>query len=101
MILTKIYLLKFMLNQELSKMLSQVIFYVILFDCFSLIRWVVDVNHEGINIQINAPPVEGSANTELVKYIASFLGLKSSAVSLERVNKIPYEWMRDLCDICF
>ncbi|XP_050313863.1 UPF0235 protein C15orf40 homolog [Anthonomus grandis grandis] len=48
---------------------------------------IVEVTEEGINVQINAPPVEGSANTELVKYMASFLGLKSSHVTLERGHK--------------
>jgi len=48
---------------------------------------IVDVRDEKVNVQINAPPVEGSANNELVKYIASFLGLKSSNVALERGHK--------------
>ncbi|XP_066155574.1 UPF0235 protein C15orf40 homolog [Euwallacea fornicatus] len=48
---------------------------------------ITDVSDDGIGIQINAPPVEGSANIELVKFIASFLGLKSSAVCLERGHK--------------
>lgn len=47
---------------------------------------ILDVSDEAINVQINAPPVEGSANTELVKYMASVCGVKASHVSLERVN---------------
>lgn len=48
---------------------------------------ITDISEDGVNIQINAPPVEGSANTELMKYMASFLGLKSSNVSLEKGHK--------------
>ncbi|KAL1493046.1 hypothetical protein ABEB36_011186 [Hypothenemus hampei] len=48
---------------------------------------VTDVSSEGISIQINAPPVEGSANIELIKYISAFLGLKSSSISLARGHK--------------
>ncbi|ENN80264.1 UPF0235 protein C15orf40 homolog [Dendroctonus ponderosae] len=48
---------------------------------------ITNVDDQGVNIQINAPPVEGSANVELVKYMASLLGLKSSNVSLERGHK--------------
>ncbi|KAF7281928.1 hypothetical protein GWI33_004047 [Rhynchophorus ferrugineus] len=48
---------------------------------------ITGIGDESINVQINAPPVDGSANTELVKYIASVLGLKSSAVHLDRGHK--------------
>lgn len=39
-----------------------------------------------MGVQINAPPVEGEANTELVKYLASVLGLRKSDVSLDKVS---------------
>lgn len=48
---------------------------------------ITGISEEGINIQINAPPVDGSANTELIKYMASFLGLKSNSLSLEKGHK--------------
>lgn len=47
---------------------------------------LTDVSVEGVGVQINAPPVEGEANTELVKYIASVLGLRKSDVSLDKVK---------------
>jgi hypothetical protein len=39
-----------------------------------------------VGVQINAPPVEGEANTELVKYMAAVLGVRKSDVSLDRVS---------------
>ncbi|XP_073990175.1 UPF0235 protein PCC7424_0673 [Rhodnius prolixus] len=48
---------------------------------------VTGIEEEGISVQISAPPVEGEANTELVKYLASLLGIKKSSVSLDRGSK--------------
>jgi hypothetical protein len=45
----------------------------------------LDISSEGIGIQIAAPPVDGEANTEIVKYVASILGLRKSDVTLDRV----------------
>jgi len=39
-----------------------------------------------VGVQINAPPVEGEANTELIKYMAAVLGLRKSDISLDRVS---------------
>ena len=36
-----------------------------------------------MGIAIGAPAVEGAANTELLSYLASVLGVKKSAVALE------------------
>lgn len=47
---------------------------------------VLDISSEGVGVQISAPPVEGEANTELVRYLASVLGLKKSEVSLDKVS---------------
>lgn len=47
---------------------------------------VLDISSEGVGVQINAPPVEGEANTELVRYLAGVLGLKKSEVSLDKVS---------------
>lgn len=51
-----------------------------------LIFFFLGIEEEGVGVQISAPPVEGAANTELVKYLASVLGLRKSDVSLERVR---------------
>jgi len=39
---------------------------------------------DAVRIRIAAPPVEGAANTELVRFIAGRLGLARSAVSIAR-----------------
>lgn len=47
---------------------------------------LIDITDEGIGIQINAPPVDGEANSELIKFLSSLLGIKKSDVSLNQVN---------------
>jgi hypothetical protein len=47
-----------------------------------------DIGNEAVGVQINAPPGEGEANTELVKYIAAVLGLRKSDISLDKVSMI-------------
>lgn len=42
---------------------------------------------DGVGVQINAPPVEGQANTELVKYMSKCLGLRKSDVCLAQGSK--------------
>lgn len=48
------------------------------------------ITGEGVGIQIIAPPTEGEANTALVRYIASVLGLKKNDVVLEKVRIILF-----------
>lgn len=49
--------------------------------------WIfVDISDEAVGVAISAPPTEGEANTELVKYLASIFGLRKSDVSLDRVS---------------
>lgn len=48
---------------------------------------VIDIHPEGVGIQIAAPPLDGEANTELVKYLASSLGVRKSDVSLEKGSR--------------
>jgi hypothetical protein len=45
-----------------------------------------DIGNEAVGVQINAPPVEGEANTELVKYMAAVRGLRKSDISLDKVS---------------
>jgi uncharacterized protein YggU (UPF0235/DUF167 family) len=45
-----------------------------------------DISEEGVAVQIAAPPVDGEANTEVVKYIASVLGVRKGSVQLDRVS---------------
>lgn len=48
---------------------------------------ITDLSPDGVGVQIAAPPVEGEANTELVKYLSKVLGLRKSDVSLDRGSK--------------
>lgn len=48
---------------------------------------ITDVSEEAVGVAISAPPVQGEANTELVKYLASVLGLRKSDVTLDRGSK--------------
>ncbi|XP_063605330.1 UPF0235 protein A2cp1_1215-like isoform X2 [Penaeus indicus] len=48
---------------------------------------VTDISCEGVGVQIGAPPMDGEANAELVKFLASALGVRKSDVSLERGSK--------------
>lgn len=45
---------------------------------------VVGPHGDQIKIRIAAPPVEGAANTELIKLLAKVLGLRRSAVHVVR-----------------
>lgn len=48
---------------------------------------VTDISDEGIGVQIAAPPVEGEANTELIKFLSKVLGLRKSDLSLDKGSK--------------
>lgn len=45
---------------------------------------ITDIGEEEVGVQIAVPPVEGEANTELVKYMSKLLGLRKSDVILEK-----------------
>ncbi|XP_050463993.1 UPF0235 protein C15orf40 homolog [Cataglyphis hispanica] len=48
---------------------------------------VTDISDEAVGIAISAPPMEGEANAELVKYLASIFELRKSDVSLDRGSR--------------
>lgn len=48
---------------------------------------ITDLSPDGCGVQIAAPPVEGEANTELVKFMAKVLALRKSDVQLDRGSK--------------
>ena len=48
---------------------------------------ITNVAAEAVGVQIAAPPVDGEANAELVKYIAQVLQLRKSNVTLDRGSK--------------
>ncbi|XP_021914747.1 UPF0235 protein C15orf40 homolog isoform X2 [Zootermopsis nevadensis] len=48
---------------------------------------ITDIGSEAVSVQINAPPVDGEANTELVQYLATVLGLRRSDISLDKGSR--------------
>lgn len=44
---------------------------------------VTGVSDHCVNVSIGAPPVQGEANTQLIKFLAQVLGVKKSCVELE------------------
>lgn len=46
---------------------------------------LTDVCAEAVGVSIAAPPTDGEANAELVRYLAEVLALKKSQISLEKV----------------
>lgn len=48
---------------------------------------ITDISQESVGVQISAPPLDGEANAELIKYMATVLSLRKSDVSLDRGSK--------------
>ncbi|XP_065360278.1 UPF0235 protein C15orf40 homolog [Calliphora vicina] len=48
---------------------------------------ITDISTEGVGVQIAAPPSEGEANAELVKYLSKVLNLRKSDVSLDKGSR--------------
>ncbi|XP_066506057.1 UPF0235 protein C15orf40 homolog, partial [Hoplias malabaricus] len=48
---------------------------------------VTDVSTEAVGVAIAAPPTDGEANAELVRYLAKVLELKKSEVALDKGSK--------------
>lgn len=48
---------------------------------------ITDIGEEGCGVQIAAPPVEGEANAELVRFVSKVLQLRKSDVTLDRGSK--------------
>lgn len=38
-----------------------------------------------MSVAVSAPPTDGEANTELIRYLAEVLGMKKSHISLDKV----------------
>lgn len=55
-----------------------------------MVTFFLDISEEGVGVQISAPPVEGEANIELVRYIAEILGLRKGDISLDKVKYFFY-----------
>lgn len=48
----------------------------------------LDIGTDGVGVQIAAPPMDGEANAELVRFLAKALNLRKSDVSLEKVQVV-------------
>uniref|UniRef100_A0A8D3B8L2 Uncharacterized protein n=1 Tax=Scophthalmus maximus TaxID=52904 RepID=A0A8D3B8L2_SCOMX len=48
---------------------------------------VTDVSSEAVGVSIAAPPTDGEANTELIRFLAQVLDLKKSRVSLDKGSR--------------
>ncbi|RNA27214.1 hypothetical protein BpHYR1_021655 [Brachionus plicatilis] len=48
---------------------------------------IASIDEDAINVKIGAPPVDGEANKELIKFISKIIGLKSSDVFLDKGSK--------------
>ena len=48
--------------------------------------FIKEIQPDAISVRINAPPVDGEANKELIKYISKVLSMKSSEIELDKVN---------------
>ncbi|KAG7232211.1 hypothetical protein INR49_009404 [Caranx melampygus] len=48
---------------------------------------ITDISAEAVGVAIAAPPTDGEANAELVRYLAQVLDLKKSQVSLDKGSR--------------
>uniref|UniRef100_A0AAQ4PFP2 Uncharacterized protein n=1 Tax=Gasterosteus aculeatus aculeatus TaxID=481459 RepID=A0AAQ4PFP2_GASAC len=48
---------------------------------------VTDVSAEAVGVAVSAPPTDGEANTELIRFLAEVLDLKKSHVSLNKGSR--------------
>ena len=56
--------------------------------------FIKEIQPDAISVRINAPPVDGEANKELIKYISKVLSMKSSEIELDKVNlMLLFKWV--------
>ncbi|BET02713.1 chromosome 15 open reading frame 40 [Nesidiocoris tenuis] len=48
---------------------------------------ITGVEEEGVGVQIGAPPVDGEANTELVKFMSKVFDVRKSCVTLDKGSR--------------
>lgn len=48
---------------------------------------ITDVSSDAVGVQIAAPPIDGEANTELIKFMSKVLQVRKSDLSLDRGSK--------------
>jgi uncharacterized protein YggU (UPF0235/DUF167 family) len=52
---------------------------------FKICSLILEINEDSLSVKIAAPPVDGEANKELIKYVTRLLKLKSGDVVLDTV----------------
>ncbi|XP_059392354.1 UPF0235 protein C15orf40 homolog [Carassius carassius] len=60
---------------------------------------VTDVSEEAVGVAIAAPPTDGEANAELLRYFSKVLELKKSQVSLDKGSKSREKVIRVTADV--
>ncbi|NTU63454.1 MAG: YggU family protein [Chloroflexi bacterium] len=55
---------------------------------------IVGVESGALKVRLTAPPVEGAANTALIEFVAEWLGVKRSAVSIISGDKARNKLVR-------
>jgi uncharacterized protein (TIGR00251 family) len=55
---------------------------------------IVDVEGGALKIKLTAPPVEGAANAALIEFVAEWLGVRRSAVSIAGGEKARNKLVR-------
>ncbi|KAK5866762.1 hypothetical protein PBY51_011312 [Eleginops maclovinus] len=50
-------------------------------------RGITGVSAEAVGVAIAAPPTDGEANTELIRFLAEILDLKKSHISLDKGSR--------------
>ncbi|XP_051739846.1 UPF0235 protein C15orf40 homolog [Ctenopharyngodon idella] len=60
---------------------------------------VTDVSEEAVGVAIAAPPTDGEANAELLRYISKVLELKKSEVSLDKGSKSREKVIKVTADV--
>ncbi|XP_067293060.1 UPF0235 protein C15orf40 homolog [Pseudorasbora parva] len=60
---------------------------------------ITDVSEEAVGVAIAAPPSDGEANAELLRYLSKVLGLKKSEVSLDKGSKSREKVIKVTADV--
>jgi hypothetical protein len=55
---------------------------------------IVGIEGGALKIKLTAPPVEGAANTALIEFVAEWLGVRRSAVSIASGDKARNKLVR-------
>lgn len=48
---------------------------------------ITEVSAEAVGVAIAAPPTDGEANTELIRFLSEVLGLKKSQIALDKGSR--------------